>query len=114
VLEPVSDGINAAIVGPSELLGVDLRNALLVDTGEPVSSYDGIGGIQPRGDLAGLNLSTIPKVLVECANMRNATDAALLITPQWQRAVASALAAGLTAFLTHWTDRGGAARPPSQ
>jgi N-acetylmuramoyl-L-alanine amidase len=99
VLEPVSDGINAAIIGPSEVLGIDLRNALLADAGEPISSYDGIDGIQPRDDLAGLNLSTVPKVLVECANMRNATDAALLITPQWQQAVARALAAGLTTFL---------------
>jgi N-acetylmuramoyl-L-alanine amidase len=101
VLEPVADGINAAIISPSEVLGVDLRNALLADSGEPVSSYDGIGGIQPRDDLAGLNLSTVPKVLVECANMRNPTDAALLTTPRWQRALAWALAAGLTTFLTH-------------
>jgi N-acetylmuramoyl-L-alanine amidase len=100
VLEPVSDGINATIVGPSQVLGVDIRNALLTDTNEPISSYDGINGIQPRDDLAGLNLSTVPKVLVECANMRNATDAALLTTPQWQQTVARGLAAGLTAFLT--------------
>jgi N-acetylmuramoyl-L-alanine amidase len=99
VLEPVSDGINAGIIGPSKVLGVDIRSALLSGTSEPVSSYDGIDGIRPRDDLAGLNLSTVPKVLVECANMRNATDAALLVTPQWQQAVARALAAGLTAFL---------------
>ena len=99
VLEPVSDGINAGIVAPSQVLGADIRNTVLADTGEPVSSYDGIDGIQPRDDLAGLNLSTVPKVLVECANMRNATDAALLTTPQWQQTFAGALAAGLTHFL---------------
>jgi N-acetylmuramoyl-L-alanine amidase len=100
VLEPVSDGINAAIISPSEILGLDIRTALLADTDEPTSSYDGVDGIQSRDDLAGLNLSTVPKVLVECANMRNATDAGLLTTPLWQQTVARALAAGLTAFLT--------------
>jgi hypothetical protein len=45
------------------------------ETGEPISSYDGVNGIQVRDDLAGLNLSTVPKVLIECGKMRNATDA---------------------------------------
>jgi N-acetylmuramoyl-L-alanine amidase len=100
VLEPVSDAINDAIVGPSRALGLDIRDAFLAGTGEPVSSYDGVDGIQPRDDLAGLNLSTVPKVLVECVNMRNPTDAALLTTASWQKGAARALAAGLTAFLT--------------
>jgi N-acetylmuramoyl-L-alanine amidase len=100
VLEPVSDGINAAIIGPSQELGLDIRRAFLAGTGEPISSYDGVNGMQPRDDLAGLNLSTVPKVLIECANMRNATDAALLTTARWQQAAAQALATGLTAFLT--------------
>lgn len=100
VLEPVSDSINAAIVGRSQVLGADIRSALLADAVEPVSSYDGVNGIQPRGDLAGLNLSTVPKVLVECANMRNPMDAALLTTRAWQQSVARALAGGLAAFLT--------------
>ena len=81
ILEPVADGINNAIVGPSARLGTDLRNAFAAGTGEPVSSYDGVNGIQPRDDLAGINLSTVPKVFIECANMRNATDAALVTSP---------------------------------
>jgi N-acetylmuramoyl-L-alanine amidase len=39
----------------------------------------------PRDNLAGLNLTTVPKVLIECGNMRNATDAALLVPPSFQR-----------------------------
>jgi N-acetylmuramoyl-L-alanine amidase len=101
VLEPVSDGINNAIIGPSQALAVDIRSAFLAGTGEPVSSYDGVNGLQPRGDLAGLNLSTVPKVLIECANMRNPTDAAVLTTAHWQQLAAQSLAAGLTAFLQH-------------
>lgn len=99
ILEPVADGINNAIVGPSATLGSDLRTAFAQGTGEPVSSYDGIAGIQPRSDLAGTNLSTIPKVFIECANMRNATDAALVTSRRWQAKAAQAIAAGLAAFL---------------
>jgi N-acetylmuramoyl-L-alanine amidase len=99
ILEPVADGVNNAIVGPSATLGADLRAAIAAGNGEPVSSYDGINGIQPRDDLAGTNLSTIPKVFIECANMRNATDATLVTSPSWQATAARAIAAGLTAFL---------------
>jgi N-acetylmuramoyl-L-alanine amidase len=100
ILEPVADGINDAIVGPSARLGTDLRNAFAAGTGEPVSSYDGVDGIQPRDDLAGVNLSTVPKVFIECANMRDAADAALVTSPAWQAKAARAIAAGLTKFLT--------------
>jgi N-acetylmuramoyl-L-alanine amidase len=100
ILEPVADGINDAIVGPSAVLGADLRAAFEKGTGEPVSSYDGINGIQPREDLAGINLSTVPKVFIECANMRNAADAALVTSARWQVLAARAIAVGLAAFLT--------------
>ena len=54
-----------------------------------------------RTDLGGLNLSTVPKVFIECANMRNAADAARLEDPAFRRRIAAGLAAGLAAFLTH-------------
>lgn len=100
ILEPVPDGINDAIVGPSARLGTDLRTTFAAGTGEPVSSYDGVDGIQPRDDLGGINLSTVPKVFIECANMRDAADAALVTSPAWQARAARAIAAGLTRFLT--------------
>jgi N-acetylmuramoyl-L-alanine amidase len=99
ILEPVADGINNSIVGPSAALGADLRSAFGKGTGEPVSSYDGVDGIQPRDDLAGINLSKVPKVFIECANMRNAVDAALVTSLRWQARAARAIAAGLAAFL---------------
>jgi N-acetylmuramoyl-L-alanine amidase len=99
ILVPVADGINNAIIGPSAILGTDLRAAFAAGTGEPVSSYYGINGIQPRNDLAGTNLSTVPKVFIECANMRNATDAALITTASWQANAARAIAVGLTTYL---------------
>jgi N-acetylmuramoyl-L-alanine amidase len=99
ILEPVADGPNDGIIAASHILALDVRTAFLSGTDEPVSTYDGTNGLQPRDDLAGLNLSTVPKVLIECANMRNPTDAAILATVQWQQNAARALAAGLTAFL---------------
>jgi N-acetylmuramoyl-L-alanine amidase len=76
-----------------------VRSAFLAQNVEPISDYDGIDGIQPRDDLAGLNLTTVPKVLVECANMRNTSDAALIVTDSWQRSVAQALTTAITKFL---------------
>ncbi len=99
VLEPVADGPNDAIVGPSQQFGSDLRNAFAAGTGEPVSTYDGVDGIQPRDDLGGTNLSTVPKVFIECANMRNATDAALVVSASWQSEAATAIDTGIRTFL---------------
>ena len=99
VLEPVADGPNNAVVGSSAALAGLLRDAFAAGTPMPVSTYDGVDGLQPRTDLAGLNLTTVPKVLIECGNMRNAPDAALLVTPAFQQAAAAAMAQAVTEFL---------------
>jgi len=99
VLEPVADGINDAIVGPSEALAVAMRDAFASGTGEPVSDYYGTDGIEPRDDLGGLNLSTVPKVLIECANMQNPGDAARTEDPAWRQSAAQGIADGVTAYL---------------
>jgi N-acetylmuramoyl-L-alanine amidase len=99
ILLPVDDGINDAVVGPSTTLGIDLRNAFLPATDMPISDYDGIYGLASRDDLAGVNLTTVPKVFIECGNLRNATDAALLTDPAWQVRAAQGFANGITEFL---------------
>lgn len=99
VLEPVADGPNNAVIGASAGLAVDLRGAFESSTGEQVSTYDGVDGLQPRSDLAGLNLTTAPKVLIECANMRNATDASLVSSPAWRQLAAAGMDAGLSQYL---------------
>jgi len=99
ILEPVADGVNDAVVAPSQVLGADVRTAFLSQTAMPLSTYDGTDGVAPRDDLAGLNLTTVPKVLIECGNMRNTTDAAMLVSPAWQARAAHALASGITTFL---------------
>lgn len=99
ILEPVADGLNDAVIAASKTLALDIRSAFRDHTGEPFSTYFGVNAVEPSDDLAALNLTTVPKVLIECANMRNPTDAALITTNSWQRRAARGLAAGLTAFL---------------
>jgi N-acetylmuramoyl-L-alanine amidase len=86
-----------AVAAGSDALAVDLRDALTAV--EPVSDYQGTDGLDDRGDLAGLNLSTVPAVYVECGNMRNATDAAWMTSPDGRQALAARLAAGVLAFV---------------
>ena len=99
ILEPVTDSTNAKVVSASDRFARILRPAFLHGTRMPVSTYDGIGGLQPRDDLAGLNLTTVPKVLIECGNMRNATDARLLSSSAFQKRAAAAIAAAMIKFL---------------
>jgi len=101
VLEPIADGPNRQVIRASLRFGADVRAALLKYTSMPESDYDGRDGLTLRDDLAGLNLTTVPKVLVECGNMPNATDAKLLTTPRFQRQLARAFTAAIIAFLAH-------------
>jgi N-acetylmuramoyl-L-alanine amidase len=101
VLEPVADAVNKHVIRPSYRFAADLRDDFRADTGMPVSTYDGVDGLEPRDDLAGENLTTVPSVLIECGNMRNATDAAMLVTTSFQKRAAQAMAAAITAFLVH-------------
>jgi N-acetylmuramoyl-L-alanine amidase len=100
VLEPVADGPNDKVIKASKVFGADVRAALLRYTSMPESDYYGHDGLITRDDLAGLNLTTVPKILVECGNMRNLTDAALLTRPAFQRELARAFTAAIVTFLT--------------
>jgi N-acetylmuramoyl-L-alanine amidase len=99
ILEPVADGPNNAVISSSEAFGSDVRASFLAITGMPLSTYDGTNGINFRDDLAGLNLTTVPKVLIECGNMQNSTDAAMLTSTSFQMNAALALAQAITNFL---------------
>jgi N-acetylmuramoyl-L-alanine amidase len=100
VLLPVADGPNDHVIAASKRFGRVLLSRYRALTGMPDSTYDGVDGFEPRDDLAGLNLTKVPKVLIECGNMRNATDAALLVKPSYQRLTAKAFAQAITVFLT--------------
>ena len=100
VLEPVADGPNDAVIGSSQQFGADVRAALLADTSMPESDYYGTNGLINREDLAGLNLTTVPRVLVECGNMPNPTDAGMLESPAFQQQLAQAFTTAIIAFVT--------------
>jgi len=100
VLEPVADAANDKVIASSKAFGVDVRDAMLAYTTMPPSTYYGASGVVERNDLAGLNLTTVPKILVECGNMPNATDARMLTSPAFQQQVARAFTAAIVAFLT--------------
>jgi len=99
VLVPQSTNENAAIAPASNRFGLLLRDSFLA-TGMPVSNYLGTNGIMPRGDLGGLNLSTVPKVFIECGNMRNATDALMMRSEEFQQSAAAAIDAAILQFLS--------------
>lgn len=98
VLEPVSSGTNNAVVAASLRYAKFLRSEFLA-TGMPTSTYDGMNGFKKRPDLGGLNLTTVPQLLLECGNMRNAIDARLLTSSAFQHAAARAILRAMRLFL---------------
>ncbi|MGM9443208.1 N-acetylmuramoyl-L-alanine amidase [Streptomyces murinus] len=88
------------IVGPSRDLGERVASDFRRVTGEPPSNYIGHGtALDTRTDLGGLNLSTVPKVFIECGNMRDGTDAALLTSGSWRQKAAQGMSEGIVSFL---------------
>jgi N-acetylmuramoyl-L-alanine amidase len=100
VIEPaLVKGHTEPILAASHRLAVALRINYAAITSVPPSTYIGHDGLDVRSDLGGLNLSTVPKVFIECGNMNNRTDAALLESPDFRQRAAEALFRGLSAFL---------------
>ncbi|MFJ5994143.1 N-acetylmuramoyl-L-alanine amidase [Streptomyces sp. NPDC092370] len=89
-----------AIVGPSRDLGERVAGRFVAVTGSAPSNYTGDGGgLVTREDLGGLNLSTVPKVFIECGNMRDSKDAALLTSGAWRQKAARGISEGIVSFL---------------
>ncbi|GAA5181789.1 N-acetylmuramoyl-L-alanine amidase [Rugosimonospora acidiphila] len=101
VLEPARVGAPSnAIITQSHRLATLIRDNYRARTGIPPANYIGKDGINTRGDMGGLNLSVVPKVMVECGNMRNAGDAAMMTNATDRQRMAEGFAAGLAAYLT--------------
>lgn len=84
----------------SRALAVDVHNQLAAHSGLVPSTYVGEAGYKTRTDLAGLNLSTRPSILVECGNMRDPGDAAILSAANGRQHIAEAIAAGIRSYLS--------------
>ncbi|MFG2596528.1 N-acetylmuramoyl-L-alanine amidase [Streptomyces sp. NPDC048462] len=88
------------IVGPSRDLGTRIAGLFVRTTGSAPSNYiGGNTGLDTRKDLGGLNLSTVPKVFIECGNMRDPKDAALLTSAGWRQKAAQGIADGISSYL---------------
>lgn len=92
-LDPARPGVAVA----SDALALAVRDAMT--TVLPPSTYIGSAGLDARDDLAGLNLNQRPAIYLECGNMRNPVDAAVLADPSGQAAIASAIADAVMGFL---------------
>ncbi|MET9381580.1 N-acetylmuramoyl-L-alanine amidase [Streptomyces sp. NPDC002928] len=89
-----------AIAAPSRDLGERIAGDFVRVTGSAPSNYIGDGtGLVTRKDLGGLNLSTVPKVFIECGNMRDTKDAALLTSGAWRQKAAQGISEGIVSFL---------------
>jgi N-acetylmuramoyl-L-alanine amidase len=101
VIEPslAPDGGNAAILAQSARLALDVRAAFAEATAEPFADYVAQQGLIARNDLGGLNLSRVPKVFIECANMRNVADALRVKDPSWREKAAQGIADGIVRYL---------------
>ena len=98
VVSPISD--NTAVVPASAgLASADTVRRSPPTPANPSRTTPGRTGSTSGTTWAGLNLTTVPKVLIECANMQNPADASLTESPQWRQQAAQGLADGITSFL---------------
>jgi N-acetylmuramoyl-L-alanine amidase len=93
-----SPPLNDAQAGPSPRFAQIMRDQLQASGFVP-STYIGSGGLNPRSDIAGLNLAQFPSILVELGNMKNPADSALMKTPEGRQKYADAVVRGIAGFL---------------
>ncbi len=90
--------LNQAQAGPAVRFAQTMRDQL-VASGIPPSNYIGSNGLNPRSDIAGLNLAQFPSILVELGNMKNPADSALMKTDTGRQKYADAVVRGVAAYL---------------
>jgi N-acetylmuramoyl-L-alanine amidase len=93
-----SPPLNEAQAGPSVRFAQIMRDQLAASGFVP-STYIGSNGLNPRADIAGLNLAQFPSILVELGNMKNPVDSGLMKTPEGRQKYADAVVRGIAGFL---------------
>lgn len=92
---PLNDAQRGPAVRLARAIVAGMTDAGL-STADYIASTEGFDG---RDDLAGLNLSTVPAVLVECGNMRNPDEARAMSTPEGRERYAEAITRGIVDYL---------------
>lgn len=93
-----SPPLNAVQAGPSVQFARIMRDQI-AGSGIPPATYIGTDGLDPRADIAGLNLAQYPSILVECGNMKNPLDSTLMSSEDGRQKYAEAVVKGIVAFL---------------
>jgi N-acetylmuramoyl-L-alanine amidase len=93
-----SPPLNQVQAGPSVQYARIMRDQLQA-SGIPPATYIGQNGLYGRSDLTGLNLAQYPAILVECGNMKNPVDSALMESADGRQKYADALVRGVAGFL---------------
>lgn len=90
--------LNPVQAGPSVQYARIMRDQMQA-AGIPPATYIGQNGLYGRSDLTGLNLAQYPSILVECGNMKNPIDSALMESADGRQKYADALVRGVAGFL---------------
>ncbi|ORA65221.1 Rv3717 family N-acetylmuramoyl-L-alanine amidase [Mycolicibacterium insubricum] len=93
-----SPPLNQVQAGPAVVLAKTVRDQMQA-SGLTPATYIGSGGLMGRSDIAGLNLAQYPSVLVECGNMKNPADSALMKTEAGRQKYAEAIVRGIATYL---------------
>jgi N-acetylmuramoyl-L-alanine amidase len=93
-----SPPLNQAQAGPAVQFARIMRDQLAA-SGIPPSTYVGTDGLNPRADIAGLNLAQYPSILIELGNMKNPVDSALMDSQNGRQKYAEAVVRGIAAYL---------------
>jgi N-acetylmuramoyl-L-alanine amidase len=101
VIEAERAPAGPTVAPASHRLAEAVHDRYLAESGFAASTYAGHDGYNRRTDLAGLNLSTRPTILIECGNMRDANDARLMTSPGGRQRIATAIAEGIEDYLRH-------------
>lgn len=97
VMTATRDPAGPDIAARSLDLATNVRDGL-AGVGLSPSNELGANGLWKRSDLAGLNLSERPTVMVELGNMRNGPEAAFMTSAEGQRQYAEGLALGVANY----------------
>ncbi|HEX5496189.1 MAG TPA: N-acetylmuramoyl-L-alanine amidase [Mycobacteriales bacterium] len=99
VIEADRPPVGPSVAAASHRLAEAVHDRYLTGSGFVPATYVGRNGYNRRADLAGLNLSTRPTILIECGNMRDPNDARRMESPAGRQRIATAIAAGIEDYL---------------